>query len=130
LIFSWEDLETSLQRGSIGFFSGNAGDSGSFEEESEVHLRIYRVADPVTHELVPCSEWTYDGVIRNRGRLAENLSGANRVAVADPEVAGAYACIGALFPRANNIVMTTGTTSSTEMGMSTSRHRTTTLSES
>lgn len=73
----------------------NAGDSGSFEEQAEVHLRIYGVADPVTHELLPCSAWTFDGVIRNEGNLNDNLSGANRVAVADPEVAGTYACVGA-----------------------------------
>lgn len=73
----------------------NAGDSGSFEEESEVFLRIYRVADPDTHKLLPCSEWTFEGVVQNRGKLSENLSGANRVVVADPKVAGPYACVGA-----------------------------------
>ena len=73
----------------------NAGDVDSFAEKGEVFLRIYRVADEATHELLPCSKWTFEGVVRNEGKLANNLSGANRVAVADPAVAGPYACVGA-----------------------------------
>ena len=61
----------------------NAGDAGDFEEQSEVNVRVFGVADPATHQLLPVSEWTIEGLIRNEGKLADNLSGANRVAVAE-----------------------------------------------
>ncbi len=72
----------------------NAGDAGDFEEQPEVNVRVFGVADPVTHELLPVSEWTVEGVIRNEGKLADNLSGANRVVVAEIS-AGRFACVGA-----------------------------------
>ena len=76
-------------------FVVNAGSAIDFEEEAEVFLRIYRIADPESRELLPCSEWTFEGGIKNRGRLGENLSGANRVAIGDPKKVGPYAFVGA-----------------------------------
>ena len=50
--------------------------------QGPVYARVYRVADPVTHELLPVSRWKVEGAISDSGRLHENLAGANRVALA------------------------------------------------
>jgi hypothetical protein len=55
-----------------------------------VHMQIYRVADPQTHELLPASQWVLEGAVRDKGIMRDDLGGANRVALAGP-----FACVGA-----------------------------------
>ncbi len=58
--------------------------------QGPVYARIYQVADPTTHRLLPISQWKEEGTISDRGKLHQHLGGANRVAVA-----GDFAGIGA-----------------------------------
>ena len=50
--------------------------------QGPIHARVYRIADPMTHELLPASRWKIEGAISDSGKLHENLGGANRVAIA------------------------------------------------
>ena len=71
--------------------AGNSSDLWSPHPD----LAVYRVADPVTHELLPASEWVVEGAIEDNGRLRDNLSGANRVALTDDRrhaSVGAFVC--------------------------------------
>ncbi len=71
--------------------AGNSGDLWSPHND----VAIYRVADPHTHDLLPVEEWTVEGVVKDNGRLSDNLSGANRVALTGDRhhaAVGAFVC--------------------------------------
>lgn len=46
-----------------------------------VKVRLYRVADPDTHKLLPCEKWQVAGAVRR-----DDLNGANRVGVSGPHL--------------------------------------------
>ena len=58
--------------------------------ESDAYVRVYQVADPKTHRLLPVEKWREEGAIGDGDPMSGGLQGANRAALA-----GRHACIGA-----------------------------------